>query len=282
MPFLPVERDVSAEVYFMPTTTLTADVSDLFLTNQIAMCKRLSAPDAECRPVDLIGCWASESGVHAHAQNPNALASGFFQLLPSIGRSLGFHGDGRYTETPGAYRNAQISLALAKASKDPDRIANARADVRALDKALADAFTRLPLESQLIWAEAYYRPHKGRLTSATACYAANFVPAFIRHADTPSWVICAADGASDGLPDWESKEFFEANPTLDVDKDGKITMGDLGAAIELASKKPRAAELISRVIALSSADSLAAIDVTNDGADVPIYEAPAPEENKGS
>lgn len=256
----------------------TADVSDRFLTGVVAMCQRLAAGGV-CRPEDFIGCWSNESEVRPHAQNPSALASGFFQVLPSIARGMGFVGDLRYTEPRGVYNEAIRELHAAEAGADAGRLAMARQSVHLLNKSLADAFCRLPLESQLIWAERYYRPYMGRLTSPTACYAANFVPAFIKYADKPDWVICAKDGFSNGLSAKESTLYYKANAAgLDVDKDGKITMGDLAAAIQRAMQGSRAKELTARVMALDPEATQPELDVTAGGTDNPLFVSPPLEE----
>jgi len=217
-----------------PMNTHSSDVSDAFLSNLIGDCHpgRL-----DCDPAVFVGCWLSESGLSPRAQNKEALASGFFQAMPAILRGMGFKGDVQYTEPPGAFVEAKRE--------------NDKARMRALDQALADAFCRLSLEVQLVWAYRYYRPHSGKLVNPGACYAANFVPAWIEHASTPTWIICAKDGRSDGgLTPERSEEWFRENAGLDVDGDGAITMGDLAAKAERSAATPRGQELLARLNAL--------------------------------
>src|SRR5258708_39964546 len=94
------------------------ELSDSFFTSLVEMCRRL-----ECRPIDMAGCWMSESGLSPKAHNPGGNASGLFQALPSTLAGLG-------------YRQHW------------------------------DDFIRLSAEEQLPWAERYYSPFKGQLTSA--------------------------------------------------------------------------------------------------------------------
>lgn len=50
------------------------------------------AEDLEAKPLDLAGCWMSESGLHSSAHNPNGNAVGVFQAMPATLRGLGFPG----------------------------------------------------------------------------------------------------------------------------------------------------------------------------------------------
>lgn len=214
----------------MPMNQYSSDVSDNFLQTLIGNCLpgRL-----DCDPKAFVGCWLSESGLSPRAQNKSALAAGFFQAMPKILRGMGFKGDAQYGERVGAYDAADEQ------------------GKRALDQALSDAFCRLSLEAQLAWAFRYYRPHAGKLVNAGACYAANFVPAWIDHAGDAAWVICAKGGRSDGgLTPAESEEWYRENEALDVDHDGLITMGDLAAKAQHAADSPRGRELLARLEAM--------------------------------
>lgn len=229
-----VGRLVDSYVEEVPMNQHSSDVTDTFLSNLIGDCHpgRL-----DCDPTVFVGCWLSESNLSPRAQNKGALAAGFFQAMPAILRGMGFQGDTRYSETPFAYVSA-------REAKDDTLM-------RTLDQALSDAFCRLSLEEQLSWAYRYYRPHAGKFVNPGACYAANFVPAWIGHADDATWIICAKDGRSDGgLKPAESEEWYRENATLDVDGDGAVTMGDLAAKAERAAATPRGVELVARIAAL--------------------------------
>ncbi len=65
----------------------TSDVPDDFEGALVEMCVRL-----KCKPLDMVGCWYSESGVHSTAHNPGGDASGIFQAMPATLRNLGFPG----------------------------------------------------------------------------------------------------------------------------------------------------------------------------------------------
>lgn len=233
----------------------TADVPDAFLAALIDDC---GPAGLDCEPEALLGCWLSESGLSPRAQNKGALAAGFFQAMPATLRRLNFRGDVKYQERPGAYEATELALKGARSTHNATAIAVVESELRILDHALSDAFTRLTLVDQLTWAYRYYRPHAGRLVNGGACYAANFVPAWIGHADEPAWIICAKDGRSDAgpgnMPAAESEEWFTQNEQLDVDKDGAITMGDLAAKAALAAASPRGLELAARIAALRAGD----------------------------
>jgi hypothetical protein len=86
-------------------------------------------------------------------------------------------------------------------------------------------FGKLPAIEQLPYIEKYFKNvmgNSGKIHSATQLYVANFWPAALHNPDVmkgdPSAIIL--DGAK------YPKE-YDANKGLDVDKDGKITYGDL-------------------------------------------------------
>lgn len=65
----------------------TKDIPDDFESALLEMCTRV-----KCKPLDLIACWYSESGIHADAHNPHGDASGIFQAMPQTLKGLGFPG----------------------------------------------------------------------------------------------------------------------------------------------------------------------------------------------
>ncbi len=84
----------------------TSDIPDDFEVALLELCTRL-----RCKPLDLIGCWYSESGVHASAHNPGGDASGIFQAMPATLKNLGFPG------THEDYRKLSATEQLAWAEK---------------------------------------------------------------------------------------------------------------------------------------------------------------------
>lgn len=50
------------------------------------------AAELDAKPLDLAGCWMSESGLHSIAHNPNGNATGIFQAMPATLRGLGYTG----------------------------------------------------------------------------------------------------------------------------------------------------------------------------------------------
>lgn len=179
----------------------TSDWSDEDITELVAVAGRLQA-----RPLDLAGCWMSESMLYPWAHNPHGDASGIFQAMPATLQGLGF--------------------------KDGWR-----------------AFTELPVQEQLHWAEKYYAPHRGQLVSPGACYLATFLPALMAHAGEPTFVLCGRFGPHE--------PWYRANGGLDVNKDGWIKVQDLTDQIARVTTGPRWDEFANRVRdAAQEADTL--------------------------
>jgi hypothetical protein len=70
------------------TVQHTADWSDSDIGALIVMAGRL-----EARPLDLAGCWMSESGLSSVAHNANGNAAGIFQAMPATLQGLGYQDD---------------------------------------------------------------------------------------------------------------------------------------------------------------------------------------------
>lgn len=130
----------------------------------------------------------------------------------------------------------------------------------------AEAFRNQPAEMQLDAYERFMRPYAAlHLTSPEAIYQVNFLPASAMpssphfrgtHAGA---VLAAKDG--DGYNGQEAG-FYRDNVVLDVDRDGKITNGDLRATIE-RSKRANASrwnEAAARLAAAPEPDG--SFDVT--------------------
>jgi hypothetical protein len=90
--------------------------------------------------------------------------------------------------------------------------------------------SRMSAEDQLTWVERYYAAFRGRLGTMDDVYVATFWPAAVGRG--PEHVIARS-----------GERVYEANKGLDIDDDGEITNGDLGAALVvtlgLAEDKPR-------------------------------------------
>jgi hypothetical protein len=152
----------------------------------------------KCAPLDLLACWYSESGLHAAAHNASGGdASGIFQLMPIIARGLGWNPN---------------------------------------DATLA-GYRALSAEDQLPWAARYYAPHAGQLPSSTACYLANWLPAFLAHASDPTFVLASTT---------VRLTIYNANRSFDHGGRGSILVADLGAAITRACTGPRWEEIVTR------------------------------------
>lgn len=102
-----------------------------------------------------------------------------------------------------------------------------------------EAFRALTAEAQLPYVERYYAPHKGRLTSVAAIYVCTFLPAFLGHANEPTFVLCGAAGPLA----WA----YKANSGFDTAHKGTITPTDLVAAVARACVGGRWAEIVARM-----------------------------------
>jgi hypothetical protein len=103
-------------------------------------------------------------------------------------------------------------------------------------RAEAEAFKNQPAEMQLDAYERFMRPYAGlHLTTPEAIYQVNFLPASAIPSSGhfrgthPGAVLAASDGTGYG---GQEAGFYRDNVVLDVDRDGKITSGDLRATIE--------------------------------------------------
>jgi hypothetical protein len=65
----------------------TADWSDANIAQLVQVANDLGAA-----PLDLAGCWMSESQLRSHAHNPNGNAVGIFQAMPRTLGGLGYSG----------------------------------------------------------------------------------------------------------------------------------------------------------------------------------------------
>ncbi len=101
------------------------------------------------------------------------------------------------------------------------------------------AFRKLSATEQLPFVRAYFLPHKGKLVSAAACYVATFLPALLRRAHDPGFVLTARNGPLG----WA----YAPNAVFDRNKDYAITVGELEDAIARNCRGPRWVELVTRL-----------------------------------
>lgn len=104
----------------------------------------------------------------------------------------------------------------------------------------ADEFLALSATNQLEWAERFYLPYAGLLLSPGACYLATFLPALVRHAFDPQYVVCGAQGP---FVFAYAGNWMAFDPT----KKGYITVQDLTDRIHRVTTGPRWEELIQRI-----------------------------------
>lgn len=104
-----------------------------------------------------------------------------------------------------------------------------------------DAFGQLTATEQVPFVERYYRVYAPECTSDALCYVATFLPALLHNAAAMGhdYVLCGKDGPLA----WA----YRANPGLDRDGDGRITVGDLSRQLETACKGARYAAIVDRI-----------------------------------
>lgn len=99
-------------------------------------------------------------------------------------------------------------------------------------------FCAASVGDQLHYAEAFYRPQTGRLTSPGAVYLSTFLPAYMSHASESTFVLCSAN---------LHHEWYRANLVFDRDHKGFITVGDLSNRIAAVCVGPRWEEFAARI-----------------------------------
>lgn len=94
---------------------------------------------------------------------------------------------------------------------------------------------------QLEWVEKFFRPHAGRLTRLGDYYMAVFMPGYL---GAPRETVLGELGSTEILPktNLTKGRIYEQNKGLDIDRDGKLTVGDVMSKLERfvqnASTKP--------------------------------------------
>lgn len=101
------------------------------------------------------------------------------------------------------------------------------------------AYRTLTATAQLEWALRYYRPYRGYLVSIGAVYTATFLPALLKHAGDPGFILTAKDGPLG----WA----YSPNAVFDANRDYAITVGELEDAVRRNCRGPRWAELVARL-----------------------------------
>ena len=178
----------------------TADIDDAFFPRLEEV-----ADEVLARPRELLAVMMSESGVLAKAHNDNP------KNLPPEKR---WNASGIFQAMPATL----MGLGWTKGHL---------------------AFRQLTATQQLEWALRYYRAYRGQLVSVGAIYTATFLPALVRHAGDPNFVLTAKDGPLG----WA----YAPNAMFDANMDYAITVGELEAAVARNCHGPRWAELVARL-----------------------------------
>lgn len=98
-------------------------------------------------------------------------------------------------------------------------------------------FLALGVYGQLPYVLRHFAPHKGQLKTPGTLYTAVFLPAFVREAADPEYVLCSREKLG-----WA----FTANAVFDADGDGRIQVFELEQAIRRNATGPRWRELCER------------------------------------
>lgn len=196
--------------------THTADVDELFVRNFPKTCERIG-----CKPLDLLGVIFSESQCKAHAINRNPLTK-----LVQVGDKL------EERPTTEAERYNAVGL-----------IQFMPATLRGLGwRDGFEAFRHLTAGQQLPYVAAYFAPWQkdgAPFDSAARLYQACFLPATLKELRAPDDVLCARAGRLG----WA----FEANAVFDANRDGRITIAELGEAVQRNARGARFLELAARL-----------------------------------
>ena len=110
------------------------------------------------------------------------------------------------------------------------------------------AFRLLTATEQLSWVQRYYMPYRGALGSVGGLYVATFLPALVKHAGDPGFVLTAKAGV---LP-WA----YGPNAAFDANHDLRITVGELEEAVARNCHGPRWEDLLARLTRQNDAPTL--------------------------
>jgi hypothetical protein len=101
-----------------------------------------------------------------------------------------------------------------------------------------EAFRKLSATEQLPFVDRYLRQYRGMLTSLERVYCAVFLPALLPKATTLDFILTAKSGPLG----WA----YGPNASLDANRDYKITLGELGAAVRRNCRGKRWEEVHAR------------------------------------
>lgn len=183
----------------------TKDLDALFFPKLDEVCDDLSTPETPCNARDLLSVMMSESGVRADAWNDNP------KNLPPEKR---WNASGLIQFMPFILPNVGWAKGHA-------------------------AFRQLSATEQLPYVRRYFSPHRGMLGSVGQIYTATFLPALLKHASNPDFVLTAKDGPLG----WA----YAPNAVFDANKDYKITVRELEDAVRRNCRGPRWNEIIARL-----------------------------------
>jgi hypothetical protein len=183
----------------------TEDLDDDFFRDLVRVAYDLSTPSSEVKPRDMLAVMKSESNISATAHNDNP------KSLP------------------------------------PEKRWNASGLIQFMPPTLAGlgwtqghtAFRTLTATQQLAYVRRYYTPYRGHLHTVGGLYVATFLPALVKHASNPAFVLTAENGP---LP-WA----YSPNAAFDTNRDKAITVGELEAAVARACVGPRWEEALRRL-----------------------------------
>ena len=158
-------------------------------------------------PEDLLLVMTLESGLDPEAMNPNGKAVGMIQFMPFVLPNVGFKGS-------------------------------------------PEEFGQLEAVSQLDYISNYLKQmtswNGGPFKSASQYYVANFYPAALTlpgiRANDPNAIIVEKDQSVKrykGTSPQQDARAYAANPGLDANKDGKITLGDLQNVLDRNRSNPK-------------------------------------------
>lgn len=184
---------------------VTSDIDDDFFRELVRVAYDLSTPSSEVKARDMLAVMMSESNVKATAHNDNP------KSLPPEKR---YNASGLIQFMPDTLKGLGWTQGHA-------------------------AFRALSATQQLAYVRRYYMAYRGHLHSVGALYVATFLPALVRHANDPGFVLTAANGP---LP-WA----YHPNLAFDTNRDQAITVGELEAAVARACRGPRWEELLRRL-----------------------------------
>jgi hypothetical protein len=171
--------------------------------------------EVQMKPEDLLNVMAVESGIDPTAHNPNGDASGLIQFMPDTLKGLGYQGT--------------------------------HVDFRRMS-----SIDQLDYVKKYILGNMKY--NGGPFTSAAQYYVANFLPVALKlpgiQEGDPNTIIAAKNPKEPHLPNVSTHResiYYNANPSLDADRDGVITYGDIQTVLNRATAGKNFRNAIARL-----------------------------------